>query len=67
MLKMSSIGTALLKLLTFGLYGRGKSSKDIERYRKDGKLKVKKSIDRDGVGAIAQPEFIEKLKDFNND
>lgn len=64
---MSSLGTALLKLLTLGLYGRGKSSKDIERYRKDGKLKVKKSIDRDGIGVIAQPEFIEQLKELNND
>lgn len=58
---MSNFGEFLLKLLTLGLYGRGKVSKDVKRYRKDGKLRVEKSIDRDGVGVVGNSEFVESL------
>lgn len=49
---MSNFGTALLKILTLGIYGSGKVKKDVKRYRKDGVLRVDKSIEREGVSAI---------------
>lgn len=43
----------LLKILTFGLYGSGKSKKMVKRFRKDGKLRVDKVIEREGTGTIS--------------
>lgn len=44
---MSKFVSVLLKILTFGIYGKGKTTKDVVRYRKDGTLKVDKTIVRD--------------------
>lgn len=56
---MSSFLDGLLRVLTLGLYGRGSSRKEIKRYRKDGKLKVHKDIERDGTGIISNaPDII---------
>lgn len=60
---MSNFGELLLKVLTFGLYGRGKVSKDVKRYRKDGNLRVEKSIDREGLGAFSNDSEILKIDD----
>lgn len=43
----------ILKLLTFGLYGSGKVKKSVKRYRKDGKLRTDKVIEREGTGTIS--------------
>lgn len=44
---MSKFLTVLLKILTFGIYGKGKTTKDVVRYRKDGTVKVDKTVVRD--------------------
>lgn len=50
---MSSFVESLLRVITFGLYGRGKSSKNVKRYTKDGVLRVEKNVERQGVGAFS--------------
>lgn len=44
---MSKFVDVLLKIFTFGLYGKGKTKKSIVRYRKDGTVRVDKDIVRD--------------------
>lgn len=63
---MSNFATILLKILTLGLYGRGKSSKQIKRYREDGTLRVEKNIQREGVGALSNSDEILSINNLKN-
>lgn len=63
---MSKFGTALLNILTFGLYGAGKSKKEVKRYRKDGLLRVDKSIEREGIGTISNATDVATDSPFGN-
>ena len=61
---MSSFGEALLKILTFGLYGSGKSKKSVKRYTKDGVLRIDKEVEREGVGTVSNATQSETSSDY---
>lgn len=67
-MEKNSFFEGLLRVLTLGLYGRGRASKKIKRYTKDGVLRVEKEIDRQGIGAISNnSDIINSQTLINND